>query len=205
LEKDWKIGGIFLKNFQSSAFILMTYVQELPHPGDILDQKNKAFYGGSMKSKSALFVSAALTAFILVTVTSVVSVVKSKAIPVETVAQAEPTQLVPTQLVTEEPQAVNVVATTQPATISAEMAATIAAQVLGKQDISGVTGELLNGVLVYKVTFSTGEIVYISLQGQVLSVTQAQTAPTYNVSASSGTEEQSRESAGHAENEGGDD
>jgi hypothetical protein len=62
------------------------------------------------------------------------------------------------------------------ATISPEDAATIAAQYMGRSDLYSVESTSLYGNTVYKVVFSSGDIVYIGLDGQVIGVAPAQVA-----------------------------
>ena len=114
--------------------------------------------------KSTLFLSAALTTFMLAVLFGVASayqnVVKS--------AQA-----------TSQPTAAAVAATVglQPtagaAALTPEQAADLAAKVLGRTDLYSVETADLNGVSTYLVTFSSGDLVYVSPQGQILSIVAA--------------------------------
>jgi uncharacterized membrane protein len=79
--------------------------------------------------------------------------------------------------------------------ISPQDAAQIAAQYMGRTDLYSVEGATYNGADVYKVTFSSGDIVFISPAGQVLSVLAA---PSQNASNNSGSSSSSRhERDGH--------
>jgi hypothetical protein len=49
-------------------------------------------------------------------------------------------------------------------------AAIIAARYLGQQDVYSVEAAVMDYMNVYKVTFSSGNIVYVSLDGQIISV-----------------------------------
>jgi len=51
-----------------------------------------------------------------------------------------------------------------------EEAATLAAEVLGHDDLYSVEVTDLNGENVYLVTFSSGDLVYVSLDGQIRSI-----------------------------------
>ena len=82
---------------------------------------------------------------------------------------------------------------TSPAQVSPQQAAQIAAQYMGHSDLYSVETTSSNGATVYKVTFSSGNIVLVSLDGQVISV---QSAPK----ASSSTQSRSSSSGGEHEN-----
>ena len=82
---------------------------------------------------------------------------------------------------------------TSPAQVSPQQAAQIAAQYMGHSDLYSVETTSSNGATVYKVTFSSGNIVLVGLDGQVIS---AQSAPK----ASSSTQSKSSKSGGEHEN-----
>jgi hypothetical protein len=122
--------------------------------------------------KSSLFFSAAITTFILAVIAGVF---KARAdanpsaadtpIPANTAVQVTDTLGMPTQS----------------SAISPQEASVIAASVLGSSDLYSVETASLYGMDVYKVTFSSGNIVYVSPEGHVLSVTFLRryvTAPT---------------------------
>lgn len=69
-------------------------------------------------------------------------------------------------------QAQNQVGTSNPASVavSPEQAAQIAANFLGQGNVFSVEGLNIGGVGAYKVIFSSGESVYVSLSGEVISV-----------------------------------
>jgi len=119
--------------------------------------------------KSTLFISAALTTFMLAIMFGVASayqkIVQGSA-PTAVVAQVQPTDVVlPTVEATD---------TSVPtsAGITVEQAATLASDVLGRTDL--YTGEIamLDGVQVYLITFSSGDLVYVSMTGQIVSITK---------------------------------
>jgi hypothetical protein len=56
--------------------------------------------------------------------------------------------------------------------ITPEEAAAIASKVLNRTDLYSVEAAQLEGVDTYLVTFSSGDIVYISMDGQVLSISK---------------------------------
>jgi hypothetical protein len=62
------------------------------------------------------------------------------------------------------------------AELSPEQAATIAADFLGQTSVYSVEMTAIRGISLYKVTFSSGDIIYISLDGQVAGSAVAQQA-----------------------------
>jgi hypothetical protein len=59
-----------------------------------------------------------------------------------------------------------------PTQIAPEAAASIASKVLGRTDLYSVEVTKFEGADAYLVTFSSGDIVYLSLDGQVLSISK---------------------------------
>ena len=118
--------------------------------------------------KSTLFISAALTAFILATLAGVMTAYKN--MPVAAQAAPAVTETLPTSA-PELPTAVAVAAPTQ---VSPMDAAGVASQFLNQQDVYSVETAVLNGVNVYKVTFSSADIVYVGLDGTVISTAKIQ-------------------------------
>ena len=114
--------------------------------------------------KSTLFISAALTTFMLAVLAGVVGMNK-KSSDVTAVV----TEPAPTEAVAELPAPTPTVA----AFITPEQAAALAAQVLGHDDVYSVETSVFNGESVYLVTFSSGDLVYVSPQGMIVSVTPA--------------------------------
>lgn len=121
-----------------------------------------------MKPKSALFISAALTAFVLAILASVVSAFNT-AKTSEVAAEASPTQEV---FVVDTPAHLDPTATV-PAQIGPEQAASLAAQFMNKTDVYSVESTSINGVNAYKVVFSSGDIVLVGLDGAIISTTTA--------------------------------
>jgi len=117
--------------------------------------------------KSTLFISGALTTFILAILAGVMTTYRTLAGPVveDVQAQAE-TAPVSEQPVSEQPVAV----VPQPANLTAEQAADLASQVMGDTEVFSVEVTELNGESVYLVTFSSGDLVYMSLDGRILSI-----------------------------------
>lgn len=118
--------------------------------------------------KSTLFISAALTTFILAVLTGVasayqtfsnpqqnVSAQKSQQDTVEVSQQASPT-LAPTAAPAQN--------------VTPEEAAALASQVINRTDLYSIEMSTYNEQDAYLVTFSSGDLVYVGLDGQILSV-----------------------------------
>lgn len=115
--------------------------------------------------KSTLFISIALTTFMLAVLFGVVSEYKSiiNSTP-EAAAQPQPTVMA--QAIVSAP------IPTQVASITPEEAAAIAGKVIGRTDLYSVEGAQFEGVNAYLVTFSSGDLVYVGMDGQVLSISK---------------------------------
>ena len=87
------------------------------------------------------------------------------------------------------------------AVLSPEQAATIAADFLGQTSVYSVEMTAIRGVSLYKVTFSSGDIVYISMDGQVAGSAAAQQVAFQGPT----TPHQGGGDGGGGEHEGGDD
>lgn len=165
--------------------------------------------------KSTLFVSVALTTFMLAILYGVVSayqsVVKSEQLAA---VQPQPTSVVepvsqplvavpPTQIPV--PQVVN---------LTPEAAAALAGEILGRTDLYSVEVTQLEGVDVYLVTFSSGDLVYMSLDGKILSISKLPVTVITQSSGGGGGSDGSNNTGGEhedydehedEEHEGGDD
>jgi hypothetical protein len=117
--------------------------------------------------KSTIFISAALTTFALVMIYSIVSAYRGIAATSENTETSTPMEvtLEPTEENTPAPVATDV---------TPEQAAQLAAQVLGRNDLLSAESSSFNGSYAYKITFIPGDIVYVSTNGQILSI---QTVP----------------------------
>ena len=121
--------------------------------------------------KSTLYISAVLTTFVLAVLFGVVSaykgIVNSNPQPAAASAPTDvpvmPTDTLP--------------APTDAPVLTAEQAAGLAAQVMGRTDLASVETTMLNGASVYMVTFLNGDLVYISPLGTILSFVAAPVAP----------------------------
>ncbi len=115
--------------------------------------------------KSTLFISATLTTFMLAVMFGVASayqkIVKAAG-PEDTATQAQSTNGVL-------PTATNSIVGS---TMTIEGAANLASNVIGRTDLYSAEIAQLNGVDAYLVTFSSGDIVYVSQNGQILSISK---------------------------------
>ena len=158
--------------------------------------------------KSTLFISAALTTFMLVVLFGVVSayqnIVKSNQ---ATAAQPQPTSAV-------EMISAPVSAPTQATTITPEAAATLASQVINRTDLFSAEVTQFNGADAYLVTFSSGDLVYVSMDGQILSISKlpvtvvnqpASNGGGGNGGGNNGNRNNARSGQHESEHEGGDD
>jgi hypothetical protein len=113
--------------------------------------------------KSTIFISAVLTTFALVLLYNVVSAYRSNQnVPVVAAATTEPTA-------TLAPQPTDQPAPT-PVMVSAVQAAQLATQVVGNSSLLSAESSSINGVDAYKITFTNNDVVYVGLDGQILSV-----------------------------------
>ncbi|MGZ9164625.1 MAG: hypothetical protein ACXW4Q_07910 [Anaerolineales bacterium] len=110
--------------------------------------------------KSTVFISAVLTTFALVMLYSLVSayrgnknVVEAAALPTATRTPEATDTPVPTEMI-----------------ITPEEAAQLAAQVVGHDNLLSAESSNINGLDAYKITFTNNDVVYISPDGQILSV-----------------------------------
>ncbi len=118
--------------------------------------------------KSTLFISVVLTTFMLAVLYGVVSAYQSIVNSTEAAAvAAQPTaaeQMASAPIVPVSP--------TQVMNIAPEAAADIASKVLGRTDLYSIEVTQFEGTDAYLVTFSSGDLVYLSLDGQVLSISK---------------------------------
>jgi hypothetical protein len=130
--------------------------------------------------KSTLFVSAALTAFVLVILAGVVMAFNNNTTQTSAVAPATAVvEVLPTAI----PETATAAPTDAPpaAPVSPQDAAGIAAQFMNKQDVYSVESFTLDSANVYKVTFSSGDIVYVGLDGKVISTAKLQPVVVTNI------------------------
>ena len=106
-----------------------------------------------MLPRKTILISTVLTAFILAVLGGVAMALKQPAVA---------------------PVAVAPTTTAATAALTAQEAAAVAANVSNQQDIYSVESSSVNGVSAYKVVFSSGQVAFVGLDGQLLSITQIQ-------------------------------
>jgi hypothetical protein len=141
--------------------------------------------------KSSLFISTILTAFILAVMAGAITAYRTLA--VNEVQTQQPTPVAQ--------------ATVSP--LTPEQAAQVAAKYWGRSDLYSVESAVLKGANAYKVTFSSGDVVYVSPEGQVVAVIAAPVAVPQNNTLSFQPAQPAQPSATFSddehEHEGGDD
>src|SRR3990170_96851 len=117
--------------------------------------------------KSTIFISVALTTFMLAILFGVASAYQNTiASTAQSVAAALP------QAGAVEMANLSAPTSALPANITPQQAADLAAKVLGRTDLYSVENAQLEGADTYLVTFSSGDLVYVSLEGQILSISK---------------------------------
>ena len=161
--------------------------------------------------KSTLFISAALTTFMLAVLFGVVSAYQNINKSTQPMAeQPQPTAEVaivnaPVNAPTSAPMP------TQVANITPDAAAALASQVLNRKDLFSAEVAQLNGVDAYLITFSSGDLVYVSMDGKILSISKIPvtvvTQPGHHGGGGGNNHNNppSAPSTGSGEHEGGDD
>ncbi len=119
--------------------------------------------------KSALFISAALTAFMIAVLFGVVSAYQKMSGSTQ-VADAATAQVVPTAA--ELAAVAPTMAAVLPANITPEQATSIASMALNRTDLYSVEVTPFNGADAYLVTFSSGDLVYVNMSGQIVSISK---------------------------------
>lgn len=118
--------------------------------------------------KSTLFISAVLTTFVMAMLAGVASAYQ-KMSAVDQIAATAPESQPQTKAISNSIPAATPTEI-QPVNWTPEEAAALAAQVLGHDDLYSVEVADLNGESVYMVTFSSGDLVYVSMDGQIRSI-----------------------------------
>ncbi len=113
--------------------------------------------------KSTIFISAVLTTFALVMLYSVASAYRSSRNTVEVPATTVEST------VTLAPEPTSAALPTNVA-LSAVQAAQVATQVLGNSSLLSAESSNINGMDAYKIIFTNNDVVYVGLDGQILSV-----------------------------------
>jgi hypothetical protein len=117
--------------------------------------------------KSTLFISAMLTTFMLAVLFGVVSAYQQMV----NTPQPEVVATLPATEVQTVDQFMSV-APTQIGVVTPEQATTLAMQMIGRTDVYSVESTEYEGAAAYLVTFSSGDLVYVSPTGQILAVTE---------------------------------
>lgn len=148
--------------------------------------------------KSTLFISVILTTFMLAALFGVVSAYQnSLGSTQEAAVQSLPVAVV---------QAANTSAPVQVVYITPEEAAAIASKVLNRTDLYSVEAAQFEAVDAYLVTFSSGDIVYVGMDGQILSISKLAVTVITQPNNTGGSENNSNSGNGdrhddHEENE----
>ena len=119
--------------------------------------------------KIVMAVSAGVTAFVLALTAGAVYVSRNLTTTVANAKQPESPSVSAVQMAADALPTQAAVA--QAANVSAQDAASVAAKYLNRTDLYSVELADFQGAQAYKVTFSSGDIAYVSLTGQVLSTT----------------------------------
>jgi len=149
--------------------------------------------------KSTLFVSTVLTMFMLATIFGVVSayqeVVKANAVVAEVTAEPEIQQEIVAEPTSALPE--------MPSIVSPEQATTIAVDFIGNTDVYSVEVVKYEGGTAFLVTFSSGQLIYVSPTGEILAESEVQ--PVVVVSAPQQSNNNNRNSNNSGEHEDHDD
>lgn len=145
--------------------------------------------------KSLIFISAALTTFVMAVLGGAAHAytsLKVSAPPAPQTAHFDSRQ-------------VPMAPALQAQSVSPQDAAAIAARYLGRTDLYSVELADFNGAQTYKVSFTAGHIVYVSLTGQVLAAQAPQPAVIVSAPPSQGHAAGGEPHGGGGEDAGGDD
>ena len=113
--------------------------------------------------RGVTLISVAITAFSVVIIASIVYGYRVSAGPQSAPLQAPASLMEPRP----SPELVSA-ASTQSTTTSPKQAAALASEFLGRTDAYSVQLAEYSGVQAYKVTFTSGDVVYVSLDGKIL-------------------------------------
>ena len=120
--------------------------------------------------KSTMFISVVLTTFMLAVMFGVVSAYQSVVEMTNSKVSAAPSS----EQVSQQAEAPSIVVPAQPEFVTAEQAATLASLAIGRTDIYSAESTQFNGVTAFLITFSSGDLVYVGLDGQILSISKLQ-------------------------------
>ncbi len=151
-------------------------------------------------------ISAGITAFVLAITAGIIYAYRTLSASTASSAQS-PTSVVMLQVAA-------VATPTEAPDVSPQEAASIAAKFLNRSDLYSVELADLQGVQTYKVTFSSGDVVFVGLKGAVLSSVAPPPPTVITVTSGGGGGHrhgggggggEGGEGAGEGEHEGGDD
>ena len=127
--------------------------------------------------KSTLFLSAAITTFIVVIVSSLLLKVRAGAVvvPTDTLVPTDTATLAPTDT-TQPTDTATTLPPTPSGVITPQEAAFIASAALGNTKIYSVDTVNRYGMDVYQVNFSSGAIVIVAPDGHIMLITQLQSS-----------------------------
>jgi len=144
--------------------------------------------------KSALFISAVLTTFALVILYGVVSAYRGDQ-NVDVVEAAPPPTETPTAVPTDIPTPTQTI-------VTPEEAAQIAANVVGSDKLLSAETSNFNGVDAWLITFTNKDVVYVGLDGQVLSVQVAPVVVSVAAPVKKKSNQSSSSQSSHSSDEG---
>ena len=119
--------------------------------------------------KSTIFISSVLTTFALVILYGVVRAYQNNTVMQAAEVAAQPPATVNAPVPTDVPSPT-------PTVVTPEEAAQLAAQVVGHENLLSAETSNFNGIDAYLITFTNNDVVYVGLDGQILSV---QVAPVF--------------------------
>jgi hypothetical protein len=152
--------------------------------------------------KSTLFLSAAITTFILAVLASVIYTARASASqpPTPTVVPAAVTTEAPTQTL-QPVDTATLAPTATSAFISPQDAVSIASKALGNTQVYSVDTVNRYGKDAYKVTFSSGHVVFVNPKGIILAIDSPQAAYVASAPAQqSGNQQQSSNQQSSSDN-----
>lgn len=130
--------------------------------------------------KSTLFISAMLTIFLMATMFGAASAYKQ----IVKNNDAATTKSESGPMIANTQPTATAIPTTQPLVISPEQATTVAVDFLGDTNVYSVESVIYENASAYLVTFSSGNLVYVSPSGEIITNTTIQ--PVYVAASSSG-------------------
>ncbi|MBI5842368.1 MAG: hypothetical protein HZB19_19955 [Chloroflexi bacterium] len=157
--------------------------------------------------KSTLFISAMLTVFMLAMLFGVASAYQGIVASAKLKSQEGQANLPSGRESFRQSVAPVAAVPEQPAIVSPEQAAALAAQTLGQTDVYSVESTVYEGAPAYLVTFTSGDLIYVSPTGSILAMTKLE--PVVVVVPSSnqggGDEEVAQNNQSNDGNQGNDD